>query len=362
MFLGGNTGRGFHSFYDQVVGGDGVRTYILKGGPGTGKSNFMRRLANDIGQLGYDVEEFYCSSDSTSLDGVRFPTIGVTLVDGTAPHLVDPRHPGVIETVINLADYWHGKALQKSRADVQAAVPKSAFLFRRAYAYLQIARQINEELANYKRELGAIDTVGLNREAAALLASLLANAAPQAQPARLRHLFATAITPSGIVNHLPSILAGYPRKVFIQGMPDSGQAMLVQSVLACAVAKNYDVEVFHCALDPHRVDHILIPDLGIAVCNTSPPHSTAVEETDEIIDTSPYLATEKLAPYANEIAMLEDGYQKALAAAIALIVRAKENHAYLESLYIPHMDFARVDARREQVKQQIICLAGAVDK
>ena len=48
FFAGGNTGVGFYSFYDQVVGPDPNHLYILKGGPGTGKSTFMRQIGEEL--------------------------------------------------------------------------------------------------------------------------------------------------------------------------------------------------------------------------------------------------------------------------------------------------------------------------
>ena len=45
MFPGGNTSKGFFSYYDFVLPQEKAkRILILKGGPGVGKSSFMRKL------------------------------------------------------------------------------------------------------------------------------------------------------------------------------------------------------------------------------------------------------------------------------------------------------------------------------
>ena len=44
-FLGANSRRGFYSLYDSFPPGEGSFLHIIKGGPGNGKSGFMRRLA-----------------------------------------------------------------------------------------------------------------------------------------------------------------------------------------------------------------------------------------------------------------------------------------------------------------------------
>lgn len=362
MFLGGNTGYGFFSFYEQVVSGENVKTYILKGGPGTGKSSFMRQIAAQMLAYGHTVEEFYCSSDSSSLDGLQIPSIGVALIDGTAPHMIDPRHPGAIESVVDLAAYWDEAALAPQRELVRAAVSRSGFLFRRAYGYLSVARQFNDEQEAYIRELGALDTVGLTRLAAATIEELLPDAMPCVQPARERHLFASAITPQGLMNHLPSVLSGVNKRVLVRGTAGTGRTTLVNQVLQVARQKGYHVEVYHCALDPKRIDHVLIPQLSLAVCNASEPHTVVAAGGDKLIDTADYVDSSKLDAFASELKSLQTAYQDALAAAIALIKQAKENHAFLESLYVPHMDFERVGERRQQVLQQILEIADASKK
>ncbi len=88
VFPGGNTAVGFYSFYDYIITPDATRILVIKGGPGVGKSTFMRRIADEMVERGFDVELHHCSSDNSSLDGVVIPQIGVALIDGTAPHRV----------------------------------------------------------------------------------------------------------------------------------------------------------------------------------------------------------------------------------------------------------------------------------
>lgn len=45
-FLGANSPNGFYSLYDQLIDLESAQAvYLLKGGPGCGKSSFMRRVA-----------------------------------------------------------------------------------------------------------------------------------------------------------------------------------------------------------------------------------------------------------------------------------------------------------------------------
>lgn len=86
-FLGANTHRGFYSLYDHYINTqDGDFLWVVKGGPGCGKSSFMRHIGKAALRAGLAVEYIYCSGDPKSLDGVYIPKLRVAYVDGTAPH------------------------------------------------------------------------------------------------------------------------------------------------------------------------------------------------------------------------------------------------------------------------------------
>jgi len=96
VFAGNNSDNGFFSYFDQIMKPDKARRiYILKGGPGVGKSTFMKKFALVMLDKGYFVEYIHCSSDNESLDGIVIPELSIAFVDGTAPHTIDPIIPGV---------------------------------------------------------------------------------------------------------------------------------------------------------------------------------------------------------------------------------------------------------------------------
>lgn len=87
FYLGANSPAGFYSLYDQMLDpAEAEDIMILKGGPGCGKSSFMRRVAAAVEAEGVAVEYIQCSGDPESLDAVVFPALKTAIVDGTAPH------------------------------------------------------------------------------------------------------------------------------------------------------------------------------------------------------------------------------------------------------------------------------------
>ena len=85
-FLGGNTPTGVYSLYHQLSEPERRRAlYIIKGGPGCGKSTLMRRVERHAQAAGLETQQVLCSGDPDSLDALILPQLGAALVDGTAP-------------------------------------------------------------------------------------------------------------------------------------------------------------------------------------------------------------------------------------------------------------------------------------
>ncbi len=88
FFLGANTPQGVVSGFDQLANpAEGWREFVLKGGPGTGKSSLMRKVAEHTAGRCGQIELIHCSSDVDSLDGVILPEIKTSIADGTSPHV-----------------------------------------------------------------------------------------------------------------------------------------------------------------------------------------------------------------------------------------------------------------------------------
>ena len=111
-FVCANTAEGFYSMQNEIFDSDYV--YIIKGGPGTGKSSFMKKAAEKMRLAGYDTELIHCSSDPDSLDGVYSPSLSLTLFDGTPPHMAEPPYPGAAGGLINIGECWNADILEKN--------------------------------------------------------------------------------------------------------------------------------------------------------------------------------------------------------------------------------------------------------
>ena len=125
-FAAMNTAEGFRGYFKDIFG-ELDTLYIIKGGPGTGKSRFMRELGEAAEKSGTETEYFLCSSDPSSLDGVIFTDKDgkrTGVIDGTSPHAYEPTVAGIKEHILNFGDFWSTELLQEHRKEI-----KSLFAF-----------------------------------------------------------------------------------------------------------------------------------------------------------------------------------------------------------------------------------------
>lgn len=142
-FAASNSFTGFTSYFDKIFNpSDFSHLYILKGGPGTGKSSFMKRVRDHFAHLHLDVEEIYCSSDPKSLDGIIIGNENdkIAIIDGTAPHEQGTALPGAVDDIINLGQNWDSHWLISGRDKILALNAEKKKAYSAAYKYLGIGK------------------------------------------------------------------------------------------------------------------------------------------------------------------------------------------------------------------------------
>jgi len=136
-FAASNSAEGFVNYFPQIFSNQNCsRVYIIKGGPGTGKSRFMREVANEAENRGLTVKYYYCSSDPESLDGIIIDEMRVGMLDGTAPHIFEPMLVGAREQIINLGEFWDGRKLAQKQSEIQSLTAQKSQAYARAYLLL----------------------------------------------------------------------------------------------------------------------------------------------------------------------------------------------------------------------------------
>jgi hypothetical protein len=348
VFPGGNTTRGFYSFFDYIIKPDANRVFILKGGPGVGKSNFMKKIGNEMVDRGFSIEEHYCSSSNNSLDGLVIPKLKVALIDGTAPHMNDPKNPGAVDEIINLGDYWDVKNIQIKKEELMEVNKDVGRCFSRAYQYLKALNLIIKDITViYEDKRNIYEFYRIQEE---LLNNIFRDFKQQKRSAYQRHLFGSAITPKGVIDYLETTVGVMENIYYIKGNWGTGWSELLFEVSKRAIALGFDVEIYHTPFEPELIEDVIIPELNLALTNNNKfkNKATMVIDLDELVDIN------ILTNYQEELEFDEKMYQLLLNEAIQSVNKAKLVHDRLEGFYIPNMDFDKINAKRREVVKRIL--------
>jgi cytidylate kinase len=325
---------------------------VIKGGPGVGKSSFMKEIAAELNQQGFDVELHHCSSDNNSLDGVVFPQLKVALIDGTSPHVVDPRNPGAVDEILHLGDFWNEAGVRQGRSGILALNREVGRLFARPYRYLKAAKVVHEDLEAVYSE--AVDWGGVNQLVADLIDAIFEKRPISPNPGKIRRLFISAITPDGFRNFLPGLVEDAPTIYAIEGPPGTGKATLLAKIAGAATELGIDGEAFCCAFDPYKIEHLLLPSLGVLVTTAVPPHRIDQSQASFIMNMNQCVDLAKTIPQNSAIETAKTQVENLLKQAITTIAQAKAAHDQMERYYIPHMNFDAINELRRRTQERIL--------
>ncbi len=355
VFPGGNTPLGFYSFYDFVLPREkGKKLILLKGGPGTGKSSFMKTIGQKFLDLQYNIEFHHCSSDPASVDAMVVPELKVGIIDGTAPHIVDPIYPGAVDEILYLGNHWDGKKLQQQKEKIISLKKQTNLCFQKAYGYLRAAGMIYDNwIMNQKQYM---DKGKYNEKVQSLLETLLGNLPISPTLGEERHLFGSAITPEGFTNFLPSIIGHYSRVYEIKDEPGASAEELLNTLYQQAIRRGLDVECYHSPIQVGKIEDLLIPSLDIAITVSNVYHHTSVAPT-QTIDLTSCIAQSKQQSIILELEQDQKTFENLVEKAVEYLKKAKASHHELESYYIESMNFESMDDLMESTFQRLLQLA-----
>jgi hypothetical protein len=350
-YAGGNTGRGFYNLFDSNLKGL-ERLYILKGGPGTGKSSMMKKLAKEWGNKGYAIELIHCSSDNNSVDGVIIPQLKVGVVDGTSPHVIEPIAPGAIEEYVNLGLAWNSDYLIQHKEEIIQLQNKISDAFQAAYDTFSHGLQEHDDLEEiYFKEM---DFEKANQLTLELLDKIFSDQRAEKQ-AIVRDRFLGAATPQGSVDFVSNLTEGLSKRYFIKGRAGTGKSTLLKKIASLSEERGFDTEIYHCGFDPQSLDMVIIRELGIAIFDSTDPHEYFPDrDGDEIVDM--YLGAvtpgtdEK---YAIEINDVHKRYKDKMKEGNVCLAQAKAFHDELEKYYIEAMDYSKVNQIYKKINEGI---------
>ncbi len=363
IYPGNNTPKGFFSYYKYILSQrEANRIMCIKGGPGVGKSSFMRAIADEFFEQGEDVDFMHCSSDPDSLDGIVLRDRKIAFIDATSPHVVDPVSPGAVDSIVHLGDYWDEAGIRKNKLRVLETNEKIRKWFERAYNYLGAADKIYDNITALYGD--ATESAEIYKIAAEIVGRELAWREISLNPGCIKKYFASAITPDGFKHEIMSIISDL-KKVYLISVPFGMSAERILNIVSeGAVYRGFAVEEYYCPLKPEtKIEHLIIPELSIGFVTANEYHDIEPWQINAMSDgTYADIVMIDMNDLVNAVqiggheALLNDCRKYThdlMNKSVECIKNAKHEHDILESYYIPNMDFKKIDALRDEIIAKI---------
>ena len=325
FFASANGYYGFKSYFTEIFNSVNFeKIFILKGGPGTGKSSMLKKLFTFCSENKLCFEVFRCSSDPESLDAIIIDKDGVRIavIDGTAPHTREADIPGAIDEIVNLGIAWDENKLKKQRAKIIDIGSRKNAYYARAYEYLRYSSVFD---SNIKAEIISIlDFDSINRKCNEVIDAFF-DKKNGINETRLISSFSkngykTLDAPSELCKKVYSIFGRFGSdNIFINSLIEMLKS---RNVPFCRIPSPLDFNTFEGVYLNNR--NTLIFGMG---------------DGEILCDTSSFLKIKDPRDFENRMQTLENSKEYYLKLAANELRMSSEMHFMLEDIYTPTMNF-----------------------
>ena len=338
-FIAANGYSGFRSRYDVVFHSlSYTRVYIIKGGPGTGKSRMMAEIAKEIEKRGGNVQYIYCSSDPDSLDGVILTNHErrIAILDGTAPHTRCTDYPGVIDEIINLGEFWDDTCLSDQKDEIVRLCHKKSADYQMAYRYLALAGSVDEIATELLTQ--CLDQEKLKKAVSRFVCKCRTSSAPQET---IQYWSACSMKGKVSFSPVPDDAA----VIYVNDYLGSGRFYLNALRDALRKAERYTYLLIPSCYTDERTEGIYLPDDNLLFVIGEG------KTTDSVINMRRFLLHDRLVALRPQLRSLSSLHNTATDTAVSYLREAGSYHFALDEIYGSAMDFA---AKEKYVKDLLV--------
>ena len=323
--MGNNTAHGFMGNYEQELKDKDI-VVLLKGGPGTGKSTILKRIAAEAEKRGYAYEKWYCSGDPKSLDGVFVKDLNRAVVDATAPHATGADLPVVKDVIVDLASSLERDKLQTYANEIKRLLSCKKHEFMRVYHHLKLA------FCHFENKI-ALETSSVSAPKIRAIAVDFARriVGETGILKAKRKLFASAICPTG-ESVFYDFLHG--KKIFKLKGSDCVANIFFEQLASLFEGGTYILK----PLEPRYIDGIVLNDVAVV-------KDVGFETDFEEIDLTEF---EKF-DYPADLRDEQNGETLETAFAVEHLNRAREFHLEAEKYFVGAMNWDKNERLYQKV-------------
>lgn len=351
FFFGANNKLRYCSLFGELYNPfENGKHIILKGGPGTGKSTLMKKIADKLENKGYFTERGYCSADPDSLDAVIAPEIGFSVIDGTAPHIADPKMPGVSEHIVDLGAAWNRNELKSHAKEIGELTQANSLQHKKAANLMYVASQIEND--NRRLCFSFIDRDKLERYMRRLAYRLIPER-KTVKAGKIEKRFLSAITPVGVCVQYDTVVRLSEKAVTIEDEYSAVAPLIISYITSYATENGFDVYECFCPLFPYsKPEHIIIPELNLTVFTQNSYHFS-VADGERVIHSSRFFEKCEYAAAKEKLNFGKKAKKEFIDETVNKLSYAGNIHDELEKYYIAATDFDIINEFGEKILKSV---------
>ncbi|SDC36024.1 hypothetical protein SAMN05421734_10730 [Pelagirhabdus alkalitolerans] len=281
-FAGAHTAEGYTDFSHNQLDDLGRIIYL------TGATSFV--IASILEEI---RDKWICFSDSIevwidplsteSISGIINTTDNMAIINGVVHTNQHISAPGVVEQTIDLSTLFNQELLSEQKEAILQLEKETNHFLSLAHQSFNDGLKIHDQLEEVYIE--ALDFEKANQLAEDLIHTLFSNETTKTNTTTSKHRFLGASTGDGVIDFIPNLTQNIKKRLLIKGRAGSGKSTLMKKILKEATIRGFSTQVYHCGFDPSSFDMVIIPELSIAIFDSTAPHEHEPEKhNDQIID------------------------------------------------------------------------------
>jgi hypothetical protein len=295
-----------------------------------------------------DCERVFCSSDPDSLDGVIFPSLRVSICDGTSPHTLDPIYPGASGEIVNLGECWNKDMLFENRKKIIELTDKNKECHRRSRRFIESAFSVFGDGVKICRD-------SLDEERLMRYATRLANRhfkKPDGRIGLQKVRLLDAITPKGYIFLSDTAKSLCDTVIIFEDDFSVASELIIERIRSYALASGYSVIASPSLYNEKNYRHIIIKELSIGFFTADKLCSLNIEPT-KTVSLRRFYSSGSFASHKARLLFSKKAAKELLYEAVCALKLAKDIHDELEDCYIGAMDYDKISVITQSLIERI---------
>ncbi|QDX93905.1 hypothetical protein C2W64_02893 [Brevibacillus laterosporus] len=351
IFAAVYTSRGYYSFYDSILQ-DMKNLYVIDGPIGTGKSAVLATLQQRLADQGILMQVVHSPWDQKDIDALLLPTQQIAIMDGNIYEKAVTNKTSCKLTVIDIKQACDSSRLSQSKSRNLELEQQMDAELEQAYAAYREALFVHDDWERIY--ISNLDFEKANAAAEEVCNTIFGDIFLE-KKSHVQECYFGAATPSGNVDHIMSLTEDVVR-FFIKGRPGSGKSTMLKRVVQEAKQRGFDMEIYHCALDPNSLDMVIIPEARVAIFDSTAPHEYYLErDSDRVID----MYERAITPFTDERYVLQlhsivEKYNNTVKQAKEHLVQAKSLRDQIVHENKQTVNFEMLEQITNQLQEKIV--------